>query len=144
MPILRAFFQTHAWLAASLLALALCMKALVPAGYMIGNASPDSTVLNVQLCTASLDGPVSHQIVIPQDEKNAAPGSQDDGGHDKSHNGVCPYTALSMASLSGADAALLAVALLFILALGFAKVRSPRVERPAFFTPPLRGPPHFA
>lgn len=143
MPILRAFFRTHARLAALLLALALCMKALVPAGYMVGTAGSHSQVLTVRLCTATLAGPVTRQIVVHQDGKDAQGGVQDDSGHSKAHD-VCPYASLTMATLSGADAALLAVALLFILALGFLPAGIPPVERAAYLRPPLRGPPHFA
>ncbi len=46
-----------------------------------------------------------------------------------------------MASLAGADALLLAAALAFILALGFAPATAPRPRRAVWLRPPLRGPP---
>ena len=48
MDILRAFLSRHRAFAALVVAAALCMKALVPAGYMIGH---DSVTLTVELCT---------------------------------------------------------------------------------------------
>lgn len=141
---LRSFLRTHARLAALLLALALCMKALVPSGYMLGNAgSSGTTVLTVRLCTASLSAPSTRQIAIRQDGSVADDGAQDSAGHGKTGD-TCPYAALTMASLAGADAVLLAAALLFILTLGFAPVIAPRIARVPHLRPPLRGPPLFS
>ena len=57
---------------------------------------------------------------------------------------VCPYTALGHASLAGADPALLATALAFILALAFAPLAPARLSRIPHIRPPLRGPPSQA
>jgi hypothetical protein len=46
-----------------------------------------------------------------------------------------------MAGLGGVDMALLALALAFILALGFAPLRPARAASTRFLRPPLRGPP---
>jgi len=133
MHLLRAFFARHRALATMLIVAALSIKALVPAGYMIGISN---RVLTVEICADSLGGHVTKQIVIPGD-------GQSNGGqseHGKS-DGTCAFSALSFASLSAADPALLAIALIFIMALGFVPVNAPRPVRQFHLRPPLRGPP---
>jgi hypothetical protein len=129
MGMVRAFFRDHRRLAALLIALALAMKALVPGGYMLG---AQGKVLTVRICADASGAALSKQIVLPTSGKA--------GAHGKAE-GSCPYAALGMAGLTGADAALLAVALAFVLALGFAAVAEPPAARAAFLRPPLRGPP---
>ena len=129
---LRAFFSRHRALALLLVMATLCMKALVPAGYMVGD---HSKVLTIQLCHEGFGGAIAKQIVIPvKSESTDSPGGKQDKGE-------CPFSALTMASMAGADPALLALALAFILALGFAPVRTALPGRILHLRPPLRGPP---
>lgn len=115
-----------------LIALAIALKALVPAGYMIAS---EAKVLSIAVCHDISSTDTARDVVIPMKGKDGVPG--------KPAKGECPYGALAMAGLGGADIALLALALAFILALGFAPRRTPRVACPAFLRPPLRGPPAF-
>lgn len=111
-----------------MVALALCTKALIPQGYMVAGGAK---ILTVQICSDGL----SHKamkIVIPMESKQGGQGSGD---------GECAYGALNAASLAGADAPLLALALAFILALGFAPTRPAPLSRGTHVRPPLRGPP---
>lgn len=110
---------------------ALCMKALVPSGYMIGQ---NSMILTVQICHDGLGDTISKKIVIPM---NGEP--SDSTG--KQAKGDCAFSSLSMASMAGANPALLAIALAFIIALGFVPTRLPRPRRILHLRPPLRGPP---
>ena len=110
---------------------ALCMKIVVPTGFMIGQ---NSTVLTVQLCTDGLGHAVTTKIAIPM---KGEPG--DSSG--KQGKAECPFASLSMASMAVADPALLALALAFILALGFARPRTSHSKRVSYLRPPLRGPP---
>jgi hypothetical protein len=129
MQLLRAFFLRHRRMAALLIALTLAMKALVPAGFMLGS---DSRVLTVQICADALGQQVTQKIVLPASHS----------GEDKAKSdSPCHFTALGHAMLGGADPLLLAVALAFVLALGFAPVLAPAPRRIAFLRPPLRGPP---
>lgn len=133
MTLLRALIRDHRGIAMLLLALTLCVKALVPQGYMIGGGQK---LLTVQLC---LDG-IRHQtvqIALPSDDSSRRADSR---STDKSTE-HCAFTALNMGALGGADAPLLALALLFILALGFAPVHAPRPRHVHYLRPPLRGPP---
>lgn len=132
MNALRAFFRTHRRLALGVLALALAIKALVPAGYML---SEQAQVLTVAICADASGKQLTKQIVVPADGKS--------GAHAKAE-GACAWGLLAMAALGAVDVLLLALALAFILALGLAPSRPPaRVQR-AYLRPPLRGPPAFA
>ena len=131
MNLVRAFFLRHRALAIVLVLATLCMKAIVPTGFMIGQ---NSKVLTVQICDDAFGNHAVKQIAIPMKD-----GSSDSSG--KQGKGECPFTSLSMASMSGADPALLALALAFILALGFVPTRAAHPERLFHLRPPLRGPP---
>lgn len=133
---LRIFFREHRRLAILVAALALAIKAVVPAGYMIAQRSQNLTVL---ICSGTVDVVTAKSLDIPADGKTD--GSA--GEHGKV-NDACPYAALSMASLGGADTPLLALALLFILALGFMPIHLPRLKTQSRLRPPLRGPPFLA
>jgi len=130
---LRALTRDHRTLAMLLLAVVLCVKALVPSGYMVGGSLQTITV---QLC---FDG-TSHktvQLAVP-----AEGGShQDNQGQPDS---PCAFSALSMGALGGVDAPLLAIALAFILALGFAPVRPVALRSYSRLLPPSCGPPAIA
>lgn len=135
MQALRALALRHRLLALLLVVLALAVKAAMPAGYMLGQ---HGTVLTVEICADASGGTVTKQIVIPQ---SGAPADAK-GSHDKAP--TCPYAALGFAWLAGADGVLLALALAFILALGFATAPPLPLRRPSFLRPPLRGPPALA
>src|SRR5438874_11808115 len=110
MRLFRTFLHDQRQLAALLVALALCMKALVPAGYMI---APQMKLLTLEVCADSSGGHVVKHIAVPL---NSKPG-ESQGEHAKAES-ACPWSALAMGALGGADAPLLASALAFILALG--------------------------
>ena len=132
----RAFLARHRAFAAMLIAAALCMKALIPAGYMLGSGE---RVLTVEICADSQGGHLTKQIVIPGGGKSGGGQSE----HDKV-DGTCPFSALSFASVSGADPDLLTIALIFIMALGFVPVSVARATGQSHLRPPLRGPPALA
>lgn len=131
MNLVRAFFLRHQALAIVLVLATLCMKAIVPTGFMIGQ---NSKVLTVQICDDAFGNHAVKQIAIPMKD-----GSSDSSS--KQGKGECPFSSLSMASMSGADPALLALALAFILALGFVPTHTALHERIFHLRPPLRGPP---
>lgn len=130
---LRALTQSHRKIALLFLAVALLVKAVVPAGYMIGGNLKTLTVL---ICADSSGGVLTKQMTVPIKESlgNASGESTKDAG-------TCAFTSLSFGSLAGADIELLAAALAFILALGFAANAAPRRAAISWLRPPLRGPP---
>ncbi len=131
---MRALIRGHRWLALGLVMAAFALKALVPGGYML---SAGARVITVQLCDDTGAGHLTTQIAIPM-KSGSAPSD-----HAKSQ-GACPYSSLSHASLGGADPVLLALALTFILLLGFLPLASLPARHSFYLRPPLRGPPLFA
>jgi hypothetical protein len=147
---LRFFFRGHARLAALIVALALALRALVPGGYMISAASgfavvpcpaafapaPQAAPATQHDHHAMMDhGAMAHPAVA-----TPAPAAGDHGDHAAAQQ-ACAYAVLSLASLAGADPVLLAAALAFVLALGFARRRPVTVPRAVHLRPQLRGPP---
>lgn len=129
---LRILLSHNRALAVLVLALALAMKALVPAGYM---AAPGAKFLSVAICADSSGGDQLKKIAIPM--KGDPAGSPSDHGKPAV---TCAFAALSMAALGGADAPLLALALAFILAIALLTAAPPPALR-LHLRPPLRGPP---
>ena len=132
MASLRAFILRNRILAALLVAAALCLKAAVPAGYMI---SPVAKILTVVVCADASGQTMTRQVAVPVDRQH------DTGRQGPRSDSVCAYSALGMFSLPGADAVLLAIALAFVLATGFVPVRAAAHRCPTRLRPPLRGPP---
>ncbi len=131
---LRTLLGHHRLLAALLLALALAMKALVPAGTM---PAPSARLLTVSICADMSGGAMVRQIAIPMSGKPADSRSTQGKGE-----ATCPYaSALGMAALGGADAPLLALALAFIVALVLLTSRAAPPSTRFHLRPPLRGPP---
>jgi hypothetical protein len=135
MHLLRALLLRHRALAVLAIAAALCLKAVVPAGYMLDSTASSITV---RLCNDASGPSAPTAITIPMKADGTA-----HPGDPASHKAAaeCPYTTLTLALLGGAEPVLLALALAFILALGFAPVRAPPAQRPAYLRPPLRAPP---
>lgn len=131
---IRALTRRNAQLTLVLLALALAVKALVPAGYMI--SATGDRFLTVTICADASGTPKQMQIAIP---------SKNDAGSDHSKAAEkgqpCAFSGLGHGALGGADPILLAAALAFILLVGFVPLRLPPARDLSFLRPPLRGPP---
>lgn len=113
-----------------LLAAVLCLKALMPAGYM---ATSHDRVLTITICAESTGQQLVQHIIIPG--KPQAPAPQDAG------QGKCAFAPLGMAGVAGGDPVLVVLALAFAIALGFAAVPITSMRKVARLRPPLRGPP---
>jgi hypothetical protein len=131
---LRALTRRHARLTLVLLALALVVKALMPAGFML--SAVGERVLTVTICADASGVQRQMQIAIPNKDDTA-------GNYAKSAEGgkACAYSGLGQTALGGVDPILLAAALAFILLLGFAPLQALPLRPLAFLRPPLRGPP---
>lgn len=130
---LRALTQSHRKIALLFLAVALLVKAVVPAGYMVGGTFK---TLTVSICADSTGGVITKQMAVPIKH-----GSGDASGESAKDAGTCAFTSLISGSLAGVDIELLAAALAFILALGFAAQAAPHRAAISWLRPPLRGPP---
>lgn len=127
---LRRFWMRNAPVAALLLALTLAMKALLPQGYMV---AAESRSFEVVLCAGLGE---TATVTIPFD------GHGSDAG--KAETPQCHGALADKLVGGGIDPLLLPAAIAFILALGFAHLIAPLVERQRYVQPPLRGPPSFA
>jgi hypothetical protein len=127
----RAILFSRRDLALAFLVFALAMKLIMPSGFMFNTVGKQ---LTVTLCSG-VSGQ-STTITIP-----TGPDHQDHGDEQAAQKDICPYGALGHATLGGADPVLLAEAIAFLIALGFAAVALPALRRRAYVQPPLRGPP---
>jgi hypothetical protein len=132
MAALRPLVLKHPALAAALLALALAMKLLVPAGFML---DASGGTIRLELCSGT--GPMSAMVAMPGMAHHSG---HDDGQHHKA-DAPCPYASLTAPGLAGADPLLLALAIGFIVALGVWRSAPTPLPVAPRLRPPLRGPP---
>lgn len=126
---IRRLILSHRRLAAVLIVLALAMKLAVPAGFM---PVEQAGKIVVMVCTGM--GQQQVEIDVP-----GMPAKQD--GATRTAGQPCAFAGLGLDMMPGADPVLLAAALAFILALGFAGVAVLPVVRTRHLWPPMRGPP---
>jgi hypothetical protein len=130
----KALTRKHARLSLALLVLALAIKALLPAGFMV--SATGERFLTVTICADASGTPKQMQIAIQ---------GKDDIGGDNSQAAdkgqLCAFSGLGHVALGGVDPVLLAAAIAFILLARFAPLRPPALRDIAFLRPPLRGPP---
>ena len=124
---LRLSIRRHAALAGLLVAAALALRVLVPAGFM---PSVENGRVVIAICTGY--GPMTM----------AMPGMdhQDDGKSEQAKS-PCAFADLALPAIGSADPVLLAAAIRYILALSLVLVVAQRVQPIARLRPPLRGPP---
>lgn len=122
----RLILSNRCW-AATLLGLALLLKALMPAGYMTVSSGKSITV---EICSGT--GPASLTLHIPSDEHDKGKASAEQH---------CAFAGLGAQALAAVDPYILeaALAFAFILALLFVDLRLARHRD--HLRPPLRGPP---
>ncbi|WP_287980511.1 MULTISPECIES: hypothetical protein [Sphingomonas] len=137
MDALRRLILRRRTVAGIMLAAALAMRLLVPAGFM-----PDSAAGNLRLilCPAAspIDaltaaGPAKH-VMTRQDHR--------EHGHQSApQDAPCAFGGLALASLLPVDPVLLAAAILFAMVLAAFGRIAPTPPIALFLRPPLRGPP---
>ena len=144
MTSLRRLLLDHRALALWLAALALAVRLLVPAGFMVGTVDGRPML---QLCSGY--GPiVPPPMTMPHDGSMAHDGDHRGGDHDKSGHAAadmpCPYAALAQAAATPVDPALLVFAIAFAMPLAARTKPRPALRDRAHLRPPLRGPPRTA
>ncbi|MGI4732521.1 MAG: hypothetical protein ACRYFW_12355 [Janthinobacterium lividum] len=135
---LRHHLLRHRWLACWIVAAALLMRIVVPAGYM---PMASGGAIAIALCPG--DGPVPAAMAMAGMTDPHALGDHGRGDHGKA-GAPCDYSSLSAPSLGGADAILLALALAFVVAAALRRPAPRRLARLPYLRPPLRGPPAVA
>lgn len=131
---LRALTRDHARLTLVLVVLALALKALVPAGFML--SAGGERFLTVTICSDATGVPRQMHVAIPH-----RPNPLEDQAEAADKGRPCAFSGLGHDALGGADPLLLAAALAFILLVGFAPRPALPARDIAFLRPPLRGPP---
>ena len=137
MVALRALIRDHARLALVLLTLALAVKAVIPAGFMLSPGN--DRFLTVTICSDASGTLKQMRLALPS--------KQDAGGDHSDMAGKgqpCAFSGLGQAGFGGVDPVLLVTAIAFILLIGLAPLLTPRARDIAFLRPPLRGPPASA
>ncbi|WP_298675784.1 hypothetical protein [uncultured Sphingomonas sp.] len=132
MAALRRLLRTCPALAALIVAAALLVRVLVPAGYM---PTLDNGRIVIAVCSGY--GPAMMAITIPGLDHHDA----QDGDQAKS---PCAFADLALPMIGGADPIQLAQALLFILAIALLLAETAPPRAAARLRPPLRGPPLIA
>ena len=145
MAILRRLILTHKAAALLAIAIALAMKAIVPAGFM--PMLVEGRVV-IALCPGSSPAvTMAHPAAMAHHEmpavQHGGPSKPDTPQHDNKPQ-PCAFAGLTAPSLAGADPVVLAGAIAFVLALGVQIVVALPTIRPARLRPPLRGPPVIA
>lgn len=128
MQSLRHLVLRHRGLAAAVVALALLIKILVPAGYMV---AVEGGIAGITFCTGMGPQPATMQDMA---------GHHGDTPQGKAET-PCAFTGLALHTLAAADPYLLAVNIDFVIALAFGAVVAPVFAAPAFLRPPSQGPP---
>jgi hypothetical protein len=150
---LRALALQRRDLIAPLLLAVLCMKLLVPAGFMPmfadGGVSlvicPGMTPAPAMTMPHASDGmAMSHAAMPMQGEAEMPAHPAPSEGHGGKVEQPCAFAGLAMPTLTTADPWLLAIALAFILALGTRAAPRRALPRATRERPPLRGPPATA
>lgn len=132
LAIRRPIAQRH--IAVLICAAALLLKLLVPTGHMI-----DSSHGRITITICSGTAPRAMTIEIP-----GMHGGMPDHGQSKDHGKAempCAFSGFSAAMLAAIDTIQLAALIAFVMAVGLVGVMLPAPSRPAYFRPPLRGPP---
>lgn len=127
----RTLIRKHSQLALLLVALALCAKALIPQGYMV---MPSNGTIMVSICSGQ--GP--QMVALDFDKHDGDHGDHQDG---KKADHPCAFSGLGMSAMGGAYIALLAIAIAYVLTLGFLATTVPPRPAVARLRPPLRAPP---
>ncbi|KQN26856.1 hypothetical protein ASE86_05115 [Sphingomonas sp. Leaf33] len=133
---MRRLFHVRPGLACAIVALALAMKLLVPAGFM---PTVSHGRIVVSICSGT--GPMTMVVEMPGMAHHAP---TDAPKHDEGASAPCAYAGLMAPSLAATDPLLLAIALLVAMAMALRPVALPLVPAPARLRPPLRGPPRPA
>lgn len=134
---LRAALHRHPLFAAALLAAALLVRVLVPAGFM-PMASADGMVLT--LCSGKMVvAPAPHHAGMA----HHAPAHEDAHEDAPAYESRCAFADLALPVLGSAPPVLLALVLAFVMARAVRVARTLPPRGAPYLRPPSRGPPRL-
>lgn len=136
MTAIRSLFaQRH--LAVLLCAAALLLRLIVPTGYMIGQVQGHAAIV---LCPGAGPLPARHDgMAMAHHASPGHPAGHSDGA--PTHDMPCAFAGLSAPGLAAADPVQLAGLVVFVMAVGIARIVLPPLRAAPHLRPPLRGPP---
>ena len=138
MMMFRSLMRSQRWLPALIVALALCVRAFLPAGYMVGQDGSASRTVSIQICSSS--GIKALSLTL---RPTVLAVGQHSSGNDavKSSGDVCAFSSLLMQGLEGISVLLLTAPLSFTLLLTIGRVWPSVISPHKWVRPPLRAPP---
>jgi hypothetical protein len=136
--ILRQLLIGHRGWASLLVAVALLIKLLVPAGFMV---TGEHGRFQVMLCSGFAPAQPT-TIHHGMDHGATAHHSKPQQEHGKAEM-PCAFAGVALHALGGVDPILLVAAIAYIVALALRPVLPPAPRQPAYIRPPLRGPPSY-
>lgn len=131
---MRRLFRDHAWIAALIVAAALLLRVVVPAGFMTTKGADGQ--ITVMVCSG--EGSRAMTIAIPglaDKRQRPAPAEHEKAGT------PCAFAGLAAPFLGGADPILLLAALALVAAVALRTGLRFRPLALSHLRPPLRGPP---
>ncbi|WP_066718713.1 DUF2946 family protein [Sphingomonas pituitosa] len=131
---LRRLLLEHRLLCGWLIAAALLMKAVLPAGFMPVHAGG---TLVLGFCSGY--GPKTIAVGIPEREDRSSPDE-----HRAAGEMPCAFAGLAMPGLAAVDPALLVLAIAFVLERAIRTAAAILTIARVYLRPPLRGPPRAA
>ena len=135
---LRLWLFDHRAFAAALMALALCLRLVIPQGFMPGSAD-GATTFTVRLCVDGLD---HGSLAIPL-SRTETPGKAAPDRTAKAFL-ACPFASLATPMATGTDGFALAPVIVHAPTIRDAVLTVPALPRHAYRIPPARGPPVLA
>lgn len=132
MRTLRQFFRDRPAFAAVLLAAALCLKIVLPAGYMPSSSGGEQIVA---LCSSSASAGATVKIHIP------GRSGDDDAFGSARHS--CAFAPLAALALDPVPPAIILAALLFVFIAAILRMPLELAAVGAQIRPPSQGPPSF-
>lgn len=128
METLRTYLKARTWLVVAIVSAALCLRVLMPQGYM---PAFEQEQVEVLICHGTSDAPASLRLDVSADKYSDAAKQ-------------CAFADLAVPLLGAIDPVQLAPALAFVLALWLAFSSAVLFRAASHLRPPLRGPPATA
>lgn len=132
----RALIREHRRLAVALVLLAFCIKAVIPAGFIM--SAPKDIVLTVSICAYSTGNLKQMKMLLPVEAEGQSQSEAAEKGEQ------CALSGLAKVALAGTPVVQLALAFGFILVLGLVATEPLPLRLLSYLRPPLRGPPTAA
>jgi len=139
MGAVRHFIFGHRMLATLVVAAALAMKLLVPAGFM---PELSGGRITLQICSGLASAPMAMAMPAMSAMSSHVGDDRRQNNHPQNRaDAPCAFAGLALAALAAVDPIQLRLAIAFLAAIGMRPAPARRVPGGGYLRPPLRGPP---